>query len=83
MKRFEGKAAIVTGPGSGTLGFEKSAFLGRLTLGRAATHDEIASVIGFLASDDARLVNGVDLSVDGGLHASKRQPNLLLHVVQG
>jgi len=42
-----------------------------------------AGMMAFLTSDDARFVNGVNLSVDGGLHASNGQPNFLLHGVQG
>ena len=53
------------------------AFRDRLPIGRAATPDEIAGVIAFLASDDARFVNGVILPVDGGLGASNGQPNFL------
>ena len=53
------------------------AFRDRLPIGRAATPDEVAGVIAFLASEDARFVNGVNLSVDGGLHASNGQPNFL------
>ncbi len=40
-------------------------------------------MMAFLASDDAGFVNGVNLSVDGGLHASNGQANFLLHGVQG
>ena len=54
-----------------------AAFRDRLPLGRAATPDEVAGVIAFLASDDARFVNGVILPVDGGLQASNGQPNFL------
>ncbi len=54
-----------------------AAFRERLPIGRAATPDEVAAVIAFLASDDARFVNGVILPVDGGLHASNGQPNFL------
>jgi len=54
-----------------------AAFRDRLPIGRAATPDEIAGVIAFLASEDARFVNGVILPVDGGLHASNGQPNFL------
>ncbi|SDV51173.1 SDR family NAD(P)-dependent oxidoreductase [Chitinasiproducens palmae] len=46
----------------------------RIPLGRAAQPDDIASVIAFLASDDARFVTGVNLPVDGGLTASNGQP---------
>ena len=51
-------------------------FAERIPLGRAAEPDEIADVIAFLASHDARFVNGVNLPVDGGLSASNGQPNL-------
>jgi meso-butanediol dehydrogenase/(S,S)-butanediol dehydrogenase/diacetyl reductase len=54
-----------------------AAFRERLPIGRAATPDEVAGVIAFLASDDASFVNGVILSVDGGLQASNGQPNFL------
>jgi meso-butanediol dehydrogenase/(S,S)-butanediol dehydrogenase/diacetyl reductase len=54
-----------------------AAFTDRLPIGRAATPDEIAGVIAFLASDDAVFVNGVVLPVDGGLSASNGQPNFL------
>jgi meso-butanediol dehydrogenase/(S,S)-butanediol dehydrogenase/diacetyl reductase len=54
-----------------------SAFRDRLPIGRAATPEDIAGVIAFLASDDAIFVNGVILPVDGGLHASNGQPNFL------
>lgn len=51
-------------------------FADRIPLGRAAKPDDIAGVIAFLASDDARFVNGVILPVDGGLMASNGQPNM-------
>ena len=54
-----------------------AAFRDRLPIGRAATPDEVAGVIAFLASEDALFVNGVNLPVDGGLHASNGQPNFL------
>ncbi len=65
-----------------TAEFEKNeellaAFRDRLPIGRAATPDEVAGVIAFLASEDARFVNGVILPVDGGLQASNGQPNFL------
>jgi len=54
-----------------------AAFRDRLPIGRAATPDDIAGVIAFLASEDAVFVNGVILPVDGGLQASNGQPNFL------
>jgi meso-butanediol dehydrogenase/(S,S)-butanediol dehydrogenase/diacetyl reductase len=49
-------------------------FRERIPLGRAAQPADIAGVIAFLASDDARFVTGVNLPVDGGLSASNGQP---------
>lgn len=54
----------------------KAKFLERIPLGRAAEPADVAAVIAFLASDDARFVNGVNLPVDGGLSASNGQPPL-------
>ncbi|MGK7754901.1 MULTISPECIES: SDR family NAD(P)-dependent oxidoreductase [unclassified Roseovarius] len=50
-------------------------FSDRIPMGRGAKPEEVASVIAFLASHDARFVNGVVLPVDGGLSASNGQPN--------
>ena len=71
-----------------TVEFEKNealmaAFRDRIPTGRAATPDDIAGVIAFLASEDAVFVNGVILPVDGGLHASNGQPNFLALLGQG
>jgi meso-butanediol dehydrogenase/(S,S)-butanediol dehydrogenase/diacetyl reductase len=49
-------------------------FAERIPLGRGAEPAEIADVIAFLASYDARFVTGVNLPVDGGLVASNGQP---------
>ena len=60
-----------------------AAFKERLPIGRAATPDDIAGVIAFLASEDALFVNGAILPVDGGVHASNGQPNFLSLLGQG
>jgi meso-butanediol dehydrogenase/(S,S)-butanediol dehydrogenase/diacetyl reductase len=60
-----------------------AAFRERLPIGRSATPDEVAGVIAFLASEDARFINGVNLPIDGGLHASNGQPNFLSLFGQG
>ena len=60
-----------------------TAFVERLPIGRAATPDDIAGVIAFLAGEDAVFINGVILPVDGGLHASNGQPNFLKLLGQG
>ncbi|MBK4738864.1 SDR family NAD(P)-dependent oxidoreductase [Noviherbaspirillum pedocola] len=49
-------------------------FAERIPLGRGAEPEDIADVIAFLASHDARFVTGVNLPVDGGLTASNGQP---------
>jgi meso-butanediol dehydrogenase/(S,S)-butanediol dehydrogenase/diacetyl reductase len=49
-------------------------FAERMPLGHIAMPADIAAVIAFLASDDARLVTGVNLPVDGGVTASNGQP---------
>ncbi|ETX13582.1 3-oxoacyl-ACP reductase [Roseivivax halodurans JCM 10272] len=51
-------------------------FKGRIPLGRPGEPEEVADVIAFLASHDARFVNGVNLPVDGGLSASNGQPDM-------
>jgi meso-butanediol dehydrogenase/(S,S)-butanediol dehydrogenase/diacetyl reductase len=63
-----------------TQGFEQNKVLmekmiERIPLGRGARPEEVASVIAFLASEDAAFVNGVNLPVDGGVTASNGQAN--------
>ncbi len=49
-------------------------FMERIPLGRGGEPEDIADVIAFLASEDARFITGVNLPVDGGLSASNGQP---------
>jgi len=49
-------------------------FLARCPLGRLAAPEDIAAAITFLASDDASMITGVNLPVDGGVSASNGQP---------
>lgn len=51
-------------------------FRERMPLGRPATPAEVAAVVAFLASDDAAMVTGVALPVDGGVTASSGQPKM-------
>lgn len=51
-------------------------FMDRLPLQRYAEPADIAGVVAFLASEDARFVNGVNLPVDGGVMASNGQPKM-------
>lgn len=49
-------------------------FRERMPLGRPATPADIAGAVAFLASDDAAMITGVCLPVDGGVTASNGQP---------
>ena len=49
-------------------------FKERMPLGAPEDADGIAAAMAFLASDDARLITGVNLPVDAGLMASNGQP---------
>jgi len=51
--------------------------LERIPMRRGAQPQEVASVIAFLASDDASFVNGVNLPIDGGVDASSGQAPFL------
>lgn len=52
------------------------AFEKRVAMGRPGKPEEVADVIAFLASEDARFVTGTIIPVDGGLSASNGQPKL-------
>jgi meso-butanediol dehydrogenase/(S,S)-butanediol dehydrogenase/diacetyl reductase len=49
-------------------------FAERIPIGRVCEPEEIASVIAFLASDDASFMTGANVAVDGGVSASNGQP---------
>lgn len=49
-------------------------FIERCPMGRFATPEEVAAAIVFLASDEAAIITGVNLPVDGGVSASNGQP---------
>lgn len=49
-------------------------FKDRIPMGRYGEPEDIADVIAFLASNDARFVTGIAMPVDGGLSASNGQP---------
>ncbi|MFI5783887.1 SDR family oxidoreductase [Nocardia sp. NPDC051570] len=53
-----------------------AAFRERIPMLRPAEPAEVADAIAFLASSDARFVNGAHIPVDGGLHASNGQPRM-------
>jgi NAD(P)-dependent dehydrogenase (short-subunit alcohol dehydrogenase family) len=59
----------VTGPGRGVA--KLRAIMRRHTPSAVGTPEEVAAVVAFLASDQARCVNGVVLTADGGLLAAQ------------
>jgi NAD(P)-dependent dehydrogenase (short-subunit alcohol dehydrogenase family) len=59
--------ALETGVAPGNETDVKEAFEQRIPLRRYGTPDEVAAVIAFLCSDDARFVSGSSYTVDGGM----------------
>ena len=51
-------------------------FVNRIALGRPGEPEDIAPVVLFLASEDARYITGALLAVDGGTSASTGQPHV-------
>ena len=52
-------------------------------MGRVGRPEEVASVVAFLASDDASYVTGAIFVVDGGVLAATGQPNFTRMVEGG
>jgi NAD(P)-dependent dehydrogenase (short-subunit alcohol dehydrogenase family) len=53
----------------------REAFVSATPLGRPGVPDDIAGVVAFLASEDARYISGQTIVVDGGLSAGSGIPN--------
>lgn len=59
--------SIETGFGGAQAELVKKMLLDRVPLGRYAEADEVAALIAFLGSDEARYINGSIYTIDGGL----------------
>lgn len=55
---------------------DRAAWVGPIPLGRIGRPEEMASVIAFLASDDASYMTGSIVTADGGITAHTGQPNI-------
>ena len=51
---------------AGGLAASRAAFVARQAMGRLATAEEMAALVVYLASDDARFVTGQAMVIDGG-----------------
>ena len=56
--------------------FSADAAKGTIPLGRPGTPEEIGDAAVFLASDEARYVNGTKIYVDGGMDVQLRSPGV-------
>lgn len=59
-------SSLETGLGDGDPGGVKDALAGMIPMGRYGTPEEVATLVAFLASEDARYINGSIMTVDGG-----------------
>ena len=55
---------------------DRAAWLAPIPMGRTGLPEEMASVVAFLASDEASYVTGAILTADGGVTAHTGQPNI-------
>lgn len=60
--------AVDTNIRVGSTDEQEAAIAAEIPIGRTATTDEVASVIGFLASDGASCLTGTTSDINGGSH---------------